>query len=137
MAGRDLLLRFALNAFSYPSFAENDVGWIRFSACSRYRLGGTNDEGWHRGQCRYSKISPGWGELYELLGLDDAIDFPADWVKLCNEDAARHFLFYSGTSHLNASRTVGCLSPFPATLCFALLATSHRNDHWVSPFPTH
>jgi hypothetical protein len=67
VAGEDALLSFVLNSFLYPDFSADEVGVIRFTARSRYRLGKTNDEGWYRGQCRYSKVAPAWGEFYELV----------------------------------------------------------------------
>ena len=94
ISGQDVLLRFQLNAFQYPRFSENDAGVIRFISCSRYRLGETNDEGWHLGQCRYSSLAPDWGEFYELIGSDSLADLPRDWVRLRNASVNRHFLFY-------------------------------------------
>ena len=94
VVGRDILLRFRLNPFRYPDFAENDAGMIRFKSCSRYRVGSTNDEGWYRGQCRYSKTAPAWGEFYELIGPDDVADLPNNWASVGSNRAERHFLFY-------------------------------------------
>lgn len=94
VAGRDALLRFDLNAFQFSDFREGDVGLIRFEGCRCYRLGNTNDEGWYRGQCRYSKVAPAWGEFYELIGPDDLANQPKDWVNLASQHAERHFLFY-------------------------------------------
>jgi hypothetical protein len=94
VAGPDMLLRFFLNPFQYPKFKEGDVGVVRFKACSRYRLGKTNDEGWYRGQCRYSRAAPAWGEFYELTGPDDVAAQPDDWMNASNEMSGRHFLFY-------------------------------------------
>jgi hypothetical protein len=94
VAGQDILLSFSLNRFQYPEFSEADVGVVRFEACSRYRLGETNDEGWYRGQCRYSKAAPAWGEFYEVIGPDEVADQPDDWVNVANAPPGRHFLFY-------------------------------------------
>jgi len=95
VAGRLLTLRFALNPWAYKGFNEDDEAEIVFSDCWRYRLGGTNDEGWHRGQCRFSGMAPAWGEFYEVDGdlrMDKA---PEDWVSLAQPDTtSRHFLFY-------------------------------------------
>jgi hypothetical protein len=77
--GTDILLEFFLNSFRFPQFGPDDRGIIRFSACSRYRLGATNDEGWYLGQCRYSSIAPAWGEFYEISGTDIRSDEPVDW----------------------------------------------------------
>ena len=59
----DVLLQFLLNPFRFTQFDPEDRGTLRFSTCSRYRLGATNDEGWYLGQCRYSSIAPAWGIL--------------------------------------------------------------------------
>jgi hypothetical protein len=113
--GSDLVLQFYLNPFGFKQFEEEDVGFLRFHDCLRYRLGPTNDEGWYRGQCRYGRSAPKWGEFYELTGYDPQLDQPTDWVTIngCREplvsrllrrlasvfgvppaDSARHFLFY-------------------------------------------
>ncbi len=91
----DVLLEFSLNPFRFPECDADDRGTLRFSACSRYRLGGTNDEGWYRGQCRYSQIAPAWGEFYEISGTDVRVNEPKDW-QIIDEasNSSRHFLFY-------------------------------------------
>jgi hypothetical protein len=63
LSGADVLLSFFVNAFQFPQFDLEDWGILRFSSCSRYRLGATDDEGWYRGQCRYRSIAPAWGEF--------------------------------------------------------------------------
>lgn len=90
-----LTLKFKVNPWAYQGFAEGDEGEIVFSDCWRYRLGSTNDEGWYRGQCRFSGLAPSWGEFYEVEG-DILIDkAPSDWVLLSpGANPARHFLFY-------------------------------------------
>jgi hypothetical protein len=95
LSGADVLLTFFVNPFQFPQFDTEDRGTIRFTSSSRYRLGGTNDEGWSRGQCRYSSIAPAWGEFYELNGTDSRLDEPQDWrVVDRTSNAGRHFLFY-------------------------------------------
>jgi hypothetical protein len=93
--GNDISLRFFLNFMKFKNFKEDEQGILRFKACSRYRLGPTNDEGWFHGQCRYSKKAPEWGEFYELIGDDADQDLPADWKPISLGDTTgRHFLFY-------------------------------------------
>jgi hypothetical protein len=93
--GNDLLLHFLVNSFAFPRFKEHDRGILRFVGCTRYRLGPTNDEGWYRGQCRYGKFAPRWGEFYEISGDDAPRDQPDDWrIVGTRTDPARHFLFY-------------------------------------------
>jgi hypothetical protein len=84
-----------MNPFKFPQFSPEDVGRLRFISCSRYRLGATNDEGWFRGQCRFTKFAPKWGEFYELTGDLRLAECPNDWVEVAAaRDASRHFLFY-------------------------------------------
>jgi len=91
----DLKLEFYMNPYQFPQFNEDDIGIITFTDCSRYRLGPTNDEGWHLGQCRFSKIAPTWGEFYEILGDLKLDQNPNDWViKSTNKNVEKHFLFY-------------------------------------------
>ena len=109
--GSDLLFEFLLNDLMFPNYKTAEKGILRFSDCWRYRLGCTNDEGWYRGQCRFSRLAPAWGEFYEVHGdlLLDAVPdsaafcvrgvqlepFSADWITLCEPCAgSRHFLFY-------------------------------------------
>jgi hypothetical protein len=92
--GSQVRLEFFLNPFAYQA-EEEEIGCVRFSECSMWRLGPTNDEGWHAGQCRYSKIAPAWGEFYELLGHDSQRTEPTDWqVPKPPGSGDRHFLFY-------------------------------------------
>jgi hypothetical protein len=83
------------NPFQFPGFAQGQVLRLRFPAATRYRLGATNDEGWYRGQCRFSGVAPAWGELYEVSG-DLKLDQVSDWIEVPVLQAAqqRHFLFY-------------------------------------------
>ncbi|MCA8916622.1 MAG: hypothetical protein KDB90_14545 [Planctomycetes bacterium] len=91
----DLLLSFLMNPYLYPEFDEEDIGTLRFYGCSRYRLGSTNDEGWYRGQCRFSKIAPAWGEFYQVSGDLRLNKCPKEWIQLGPATNAHcHFLFY-------------------------------------------
>lgn len=96
VAGQDILLEFDLNAFQFGEFSQCEKGVLRFVNCSRYRLGETNDEGWYRGQCRFSSVAPAWGEFYAIIGDPNSTDGPDDWVVVQNSDAQNrtHFLFY-------------------------------------------
>lgn len=93
--GREIILSFRMNPFKYPAFQEDDVGELHFSGCARYRLGPTNDEGWYRGQCRFSDVAPQWGEFYEVIGDLRDNDAPPGRIDLEPIQAgSRHFLFY-------------------------------------------
>ena len=94
VSGADVRVAFYLNPWAYLA-DEGERGRLIFKDCTRWRLGETNDEGWYRGQCRYSKIAPGWGEFYELTGSDDQQPWPTDWQELAaSASRQRHFLFY-------------------------------------------
>jgi len=91
----DVVSSFYLNAFIFPKFREGDVGQLRFRNCWRYRLGSTNDEGWYKGQCRFSKIAPKWGEFYEVSGELLIDQGPLDWKEVGPiGNSQNHFLFY-------------------------------------------
>ncbi len=93
--GCDVLLTFFVNPFRYPEFEEDELGMLRFKDCTRYRLGSTNDEGWYRGQCRFSGLAPEWGEFYLVQGDAMLLDAPTDWKAVCAGGGPRqHFLFY-------------------------------------------
>ena len=109
--GSDLIFEFLLNDLVFPKYKTAEKGVLRFSDCWRYRIGRTNDEGWYRGQCRFSGLAPAWGEFYEVHGdlLLDTVPNPAallargiqlrpfslDWVILGEPcSASRRFLFY-------------------------------------------
>src|SRR5436190_17706346 len=72
--GFDIILHFYVNPFQFREFAADEFGFLRFVNCARYRIGPTNDEGWYRGQCRFSHIAPKWGEFYEVLGDSEALE---------------------------------------------------------------
>jgi hypothetical protein len=93
--GDDIILTFGMNPFQFPRYHKDDVGVLRFLKCRRYRLGATNDEGWYRGQCRFSKVAPTWGEFYEVSGELLLNKCPDDWVVVSTiASGTRHFLFY-------------------------------------------
>jgi hypothetical protein len=93
--GQDVVLSFLMNPFRFPQFSPADVGKLRFLCCRRYRLGATNDEGWYRGQCRFSMTAPQWGEFYEVEGDLRLDECPDDWLQVGSvQQGSRHFLFY-------------------------------------------
>jgi hypothetical protein len=94
--GRDVLLHFDLNPFRFPQFHEGQRGHLRFTDAWRYRMGATNDEGWYRGQSRFSSVAPAWGEFYEVAGDLLLKPCPSDWQCITEEPGLRlrHFLFY-------------------------------------------
>ncbi len=83
-----------LNGLVWPADAGM-AGRLRFGGCARWRLGPTNDHGWHAGQCRYGRLAPAWGEFYEIKGADDLRLQPSDWhAPPAPGTGDRHFLFY-------------------------------------------
>jgi len=91
----DVLLKFFVNPWEFPEFKEDETGLLRFVGCKRYRLGPTNDEGWYLGQCRFSKLAPGWGEFYLVNGDAELLDAPEDWHAIRQQGVSgKHFLFY-------------------------------------------
>ena len=93
--GSDLELSFQLNAFQFKWFRELERGTLHFENVSRYRLGPTNDEGWHRGQCRFSSLAPAWGEFYSINSDAALLNAPVDWQhKIVAAPGTMHLLFY-------------------------------------------
>jgi hypothetical protein len=93
--GDDLQLRFFLNAFVFKEFRQGELGVVRFESVAKYRLGRTNDEGWYRGQCRFSGLAPAWGEFYSVSGAPSLLDAPTDWHHQHEKrEGLTHFLFY-------------------------------------------
>ena len=93
--GEDLLLRFYLNPYQFSGYEKGDMGEILFKDCARYRFGSLNDEGWYRGQGRFSDAEHLWGEFYQVEG-DLRLDvLPADWnVRVPDTADRQHYLFY-------------------------------------------
>ena len=94
VSGGTLQLEFFLNPFAYDA-EEDEIARIYFEKCTLWRLGGPNDEGWYRGQCRFSKVAPRWGEFYEITG-DSLLEHDGlVWNEVdSSAHADRHFLFY-------------------------------------------
>ena len=93
--GSSLELEFLANPYRFKEYSDGEKIVLTFDNCLRYRLGSTNDEGWYRGQCRFSKLAPEWGEFYEIKGAtwDDKL---SDWIDVGKNvgQQPRHFLFY-------------------------------------------
>jgi hypothetical protein len=116
-SGNDVVLEFRLNPFQFKKFSNGDRARLVFRNCWRYRLGGTNDEGWYLGQCRFSKAAPAWGEFYEVQGDLKLESSPDDWVLLGPEPhaQAKHFLFYLRDETFECdAKTVESLTVLPA-----------------------
>ena len=94
--GSTLRLEFTANGYQFPDYGETERLSLIFSGTRRYRLGPTNDEGWLLGQCRFSRLAPGWGEFYQVRGDLKLDGIPDEWQVLPEpaSDAARHYLFY-------------------------------------------
>lgn len=99
ISDRDVVLELSPNPFAFTRFADRERIRIVFREAWRYRLGPTNDEGWYRGKCRFSKVAPGWGELYEVEGDLRLDQCPNDWHYVGGLDESsvtttKHYLFY-------------------------------------------
>lgn len=53
-----------------------------------------NDEGWYVGQCRFSKLAPEWGRLYELKSDLKLSECANDWVAIYHVNGTRYYSFY-------------------------------------------
>lgn len=91
-----LTLSFRAHPWQFPEFVEGQIIRLRFTEVWRYAIGDVNDEGWYRGQCRFSNLAPRWGEFYEVSGNLRLDEFDAEWHVVCEPAAnnLRHFLFY-------------------------------------------
>ncbi len=89
-------LEFTANGLQFPDFGVDERVRLLFHGARQYRLGPTNDEGWLRGQCRFSLLAPDWGEFYEVLGDVKLNQMPDDWHFISDSlsDKSSHYLFY-------------------------------------------
>lgn len=93
LAGATLRVAFYLNSFAYDA-VEGEIGILSFPGCSRWRWDSTNDHGWYSGEGRFAKEAPAWGEFYELVGDETALN-EFEWQVIApDNESARHFLFY-------------------------------------------
>jgi len=115
--GADLRLSFILNPWEHDA-AEGERADLVFTDCEKWRLGATNDEGWHRGDCRYSGVAPTWGEFYEIVGHDALRDAPNDWHQIrAAQPQLRHFLFYLRDHTFECVATGWRLVRQPSNVC--------------------
>lgn len=132
--GAEVVLSFFLNPFQFKQFQKEDVGALRFRDCLRYRLGPTNDEGWYRGQCRYSGTAPGWGEFYELIGDDPLQDQPTDWVQVAPSPRPyRHFLFYLRDHTFECMASDWSYDPVPPNALLRAFASDSGSKNLRAP----
>lgn len=126
--GQDVLLQFDMNAFQFEEFNENEIGFLRFVNCSRFRLGRTNDEGWYRGDCRFSGLAPAWGEFYAIVGAPDSTDGPDDWVVMQRSSGqpGTHFLFYFRDRTFECVAEECVVEPIPGNALFRTLKSIPR-----------
>lgn len=95
VAGSAVTLSFLANPFVFSEFVSGQIIRLRFIDVWRYGVGDINDEGWYRGQCRFSTIAPSWGEFYEVSGDLKLDQFNGEWHLVSEPTPTlRHFLFY-------------------------------------------
>ena len=93
--GTDLQVTFRPGWYEPDSSVGCPVSKIVFEDCARFRIGSVNDEGWYRGQCRFSRVAPSWGEFYEVSGDLRLSEVPGDWQQGESPlEGTKHFLFY-------------------------------------------
>ncbi|MEO0378916.1 MAG: hypothetical protein AAF252_01520 [Pseudomonadota bacterium] len=88
--GSTLYLRFWNDNFVEPKRVV-----ISFEEVSCFRFTGVNDEGWNRGQCRFSHQAPAWGDFYLVDGDQGDGRFYAPWTSMgVSSCSDQHFLYY-------------------------------------------
>ncbi len=89
-------LCFRSNSFQFPEYAHGQLIRILFRGVWRFGFSDLNDEGWYRGQCRFTFIAPSWGQFYEVSGDLILVQCEVDWRYLSDrpQPDSRHFLFY-------------------------------------------
>ncbi|CUJ86892.1 hypothetical protein RUE5091_00527 [Ruegeria denitrificans] len=88
-------LRFAPNTWNNPSELSQGALYLQFQDCHRFRFLPINDESWYKGQCRFSKLAPAWGEFFSVTGnlLEEQEKTP--WITVGHRPTcANHYLFY-------------------------------------------
>ncbi|QUS56855.1 hypothetical protein [Pseudovibrio brasiliensis] len=91
--GSTLLASMRPNFFMHSQYKEVSEIIVSFADCSMYRVTGVNDEGWYKGQCRFSGLAPSWGEFYEISGNTRDDMNPTLWTSIEGK-GTRHFHFY-------------------------------------------
>jgi hypothetical protein len=97
VSGDTVQVRFFLNSFIWDDVADDDEAELTFIDVIKYRIGSTNDEGFYRGQCRFSTTGIEWGNFYHLDESNWQNSFPTDAVIISDPQsmsAPKHYLFY-------------------------------------------
>ena len=96
--GNIITVRFFLNSFIWKDVEAGEEAVLTFRDVFMYRLGPTNDEGFYKGQCRFSSSGIEWGHFYELEQSDWRNSFPEDRVvvdpTMAEMPGLRHYLYY-------------------------------------------
>jgi len=98
VCGTSITVQFFLNSYIRDDIEEDDEAELTFHDTLMYRLGPTNDEGFYKGQCRFSATGIKWGEFYELAGSNWQRSFPTDRIvtgpALLEKPDLKHYLYY-------------------------------------------
>jgi hypothetical protein len=94
--GDSVVLEFFANPYQFPDFHDGQTIRLVFSGVWRYGFSDVNDEGWYRGQCRFSGIAPNWGEFYEVSGDLEPERCGVEWRYVTEQPTGplHRYLFY-------------------------------------------
>lgn len=105
-----LQFRMKPNPYVHPEFQKIAEITLRFEDCARYRITPVNDQGWHLGQCRFSRLAPARGEFYEISG--DTRDSLDAMSRIGMEGSGmRHFHFYLRDETIEAKALDWSMTP--------------------------
>ena len=90
-------LTFDLNPFKFNYIDEGDKGSLEFQEVYKFFSGSVNDEGYYKGNHRYTNDQLPWGEFYELFDSNWETIFPKSANIISNDvekSELRHFIFF-------------------------------------------
>ena len=94
--GSTIILDFYVNYFLFEKFKENERAKVTFKNCHKYSFNPMNDEGYYKGQYRYTNTDLPWGEFYKL-NTNWQTDFPNHYTvssEIDEMDGLNHYIFF-------------------------------------------